>query len=258
MLDQRSFTRRGQQISDMANSPISAVVLAGGKGTRIAEMFPQLPKPLVTAMGEPFLHWVTKWLERQGVSSIILSVGHHAEQVESWAAVRNHSSAVDIVCKRETVPLGTGGAIRNCLPLCGDRILVCNGDSLVATDIDSYLNLLDSDEVDGVLFGIEVDDASRYGKLDISSDGSLKRFIEKSPGQGLVNAGVYYLKRHLIEDVPYGLALSMEYDVLPNLLARGRRFKVISLGYCGFLDIGTPETVTRADQFILNNRELFI
>jgi NDP-sugar pyrophosphorylase family protein len=241
----------------MVNAPISAVVLAGGKGTRIAEMFPQLPKPLVTAMGEPFLHWITKWLERQGVSCIILSVGHQAEKVESWAAVRNHSSAIDISCKRETVALGTGGAIRNCLTLCEDRILVCNGDSLIAADVKPYFDLLDSDEVDGVLFGIEVDDTSRYGKLDISSDGSLKKFIEKSPGRGLVNAGIYYLKRHLVEDLPDGVKLSMEHDVIPELLAKGYRLRVVSLGRCKFLDIGTPETVTEAGQFISNNRDLF-
>jgi D-glycero-alpha-D-manno-heptose 1-phosphate guanylyltransferase len=114
-----------------------------------------------------------------------------------------------------------------------------------------------SDELDGVVFGVGVDDASRYGSLRVSPGGRLVEFAEKRPGKGLVNAGIYLLKRRVLEAFPAEVVLSMETDIFPELLENGCRIRVVSLGSCDFLDIGTPGSVHLASDFITGHATLF-
>lgn len=234
----------------------TAVILAGGRGTRISAIYPDIPKPLVPASGRPFVHWVASWLKRQGLSDIVLSIGHMAQAIEEWAASEG-SVQFGLTCRREDRALGTGGGVLNCLDLCRDFVLVTNGDSLVAAELAPYLPLLEEQEWDALIFGVEVEDAARYGSLTARSDGALLSFSEKNPGRGLVNAGVYVFRKTVFQDFPTGTALSMEMDIMPALVARGRRICVISWSTSEFLDIGTPDSVHSASDFIARNLRVF-
>ena len=108
-----------------------AVILLGGKGTRIAARFPDLPKALVPVHGRPFLEWQFDWLRQNGIGQILLAAGHKADVLEDYLAARP-ADGLRIRLSREPEPLGTGGALKFVEPqLASDPVLVLNGDSLV-------------------------------------------------------------------------------------------------------------------------------
>jgi D-glycero-alpha-D-manno-heptose 1-phosphate guanylyltransferase len=228
-----------------------AIILAGGAGTRIRHLYPDLPKPMVPAGGAPFIEWVLRYLRTQGLRQFVISLGHLAGVAESYFASR---PARDdrITTVREPAPLGTGGAFvlaAQAAAAGADPLLLANGDSLVLADLRPAWRLLADESVDGVVVGLEVDDASRYGGLETAGDGRLRRFSEKRPGAGLINAGVYLFRRRLLARFPSRSPLSMEQDVFPTLLSAGARL-MVHRSQAPFLDIGTPASVRQADSFV--------
>lgn len=227
-----------------------AILLAGGQGTRIKHLFPDLPKPLVPAAGEPFLEWVIRHLARCGLRRMVVSLGCLAEVAERYLAARP-ADELTISSVREESPLGTGGAVRFAAAAAPDAAwyLATNGDSLVLADLSPLHELLAREDVDGAVVGLQVDDAARYGQLDVSPEGLLTGFREKQPGAGLINAGVYAFKPQLIAAFPAGEPLSLETQVFPALLSQGARLAVLQRSG-PFLDIGTPQSVALAEAFI--------
>lgn len=232
------------------NANACAVILAGGLGTRIRDLYPNLPKPMVPAAGAPFIEWVVRYLAAQGVRRSVISLGHLAHVAEAYF-VKRPADDCQITTLREPAPLGTGGAVLFTARLAadGDPLVVTNGDSLLLADLSPVWRHWADESVDAVVLGLETDDASRYGRLEIDRDGRLLRFSEKQPGAGLINAGTYVFRRHVIDRFPRRTPLSMEHDVFPLLLAEGRRIMVCRCR-APFLDIGTPESVALADAFI--------
>lgn len=226
------------------------VILAGGLGTRIRDLYPDLPKPMVPAAGKPFIEWVVRYLAAQGVRRSVVSLGHLAHVAEAYF-VKRPADDCQITTLREPAPLGTGGAVSLAARLAaeGDPLIVTNGDSLLLADLSPVWRQWADETVDAVVLGLEMDDASRYGRLDTDRDGRLLRFSEKQPGAGVINAGTYVFRRHLIDRFPRRAPLSMEHDVFPTLLAEGRRIMVCRC-QAPFLDIGTPRSVALADDFI--------
>lgn len=238
---------------------MTAIILVGGKGTRTRHLYPDLPKPLIPACGKPFLHWVTRWVAAQGETHVIYSAGHLAEKIAAWV---EKEQAADPTIVRELVaekePLGTGGAAVLCAAKGGAELyLVANGDSLVVTSLGpAYTRLAADTALDGVILGVELEDATRYGCVDMDGDGILRGFREKRSEHGLVNGGIYLLKRCLFEEYEAGRALSIEYDCFPTWLKRGRRIGVLPVK-APFLDIGTPESLIQADAFIASHMKNF-
>ncbi|KIL99200.1 D-glycero-D-manno-heptose 1-phosphate guanosyltransferase [Paramagnetospirillum magnetotacticum MS-1] len=230
---------------------LSAIVLAGGKGTRIAGLYPDIPKPMIPAAGRPFLHWVTEWLVRRGVSDVVLSLGHKAEVIEDWAARRNAElkGRARLACLRESRPLGTGGAVIACLDSCRDWVLVMNGDSLLDAGIGPLFHRVQEAGLDGAIIGVDVPDASRFGSLTVGGDGLLRGFAEKRPGAGLINGGVYIFRKSIFDGFQRNEVMSMESDIFPALLAASASI-VVDVCTGSFLDIGTPESVVLADEFV--------
>lgn len=231
-------------------SKVTAVVLAGGRGTRIAALYPGVPKPLIPASGQPFLYWVTVWLAGQGCRDIVYSTGHMGEKVEAWVASLLPPSDLKLRCRRERQELGTGGGLLNCLDLCADWMLVLNGDSLVVTDIGLLFDITARTKSDGAIVGVPVEDASRFGTLVADHDGILREFAEKRPGKGTINGGIYLFRRSLMEGFPVDTKLSLEHDILPFLIQGGAQLAVQEARNAAFLDIGTTETVDQAGSFI--------
>lgn len=228
--------------------PITAVVLAGGRGTRIAELYPDLPKPMVPVCGHPFLHWVTGWLAGQGITDIIYSVGYRAEQIEHWMEAARGNWDVSLKSVRESEPLGTGGGVLQCLALCAEHVLVVNGDSLTPVRLAPLIAR--ARNCDGALLGVKMQDAARYGTLTLDENGRLLKFAEKRPGAGIINAGLYLLSRSLLENFPRNRKLSMEEEILPSLIGQGVNLTCEVAENAPFLDIGTPESVGQAETFV--------
>ncbi len=229
---------------------MTAVLLAGGFGTRIKDIHPGVPKPMIPIEGKPFLEWALGYWRRQGITRVVISLGHLAEVAQQYFAQRP-ADGLDIAIVVEPRALGTAGAIQYVASQAGlsDPFVVANGDSLVAADCRPAFALARQQGVEGVLLGVRVPDAARYGTLDTDSGGKLLGFREKQPGAGVINAGVYVLRRHLIEQFPDREPLSIERDVFPELLARGAGLRVVAVT-APFLDIGTPESLAEASGFV--------
>lgn len=230
---------------------VTAVILAGGRGTRLRDLYPDTPKPLIPVAGKPFLHWLTIWIHSHGPTSFIYSTCHLAEHIEAWSRDDSLPGVTRMTC-REEQPLGTGGALLHCIDQCADWCLVANGDGLVMAGIDALLEAR-LDGVDSALIGIEVEDTSRFGSLDVDASGRLVAFREKVAGSGLINGGLYLFRTALLRDsLPRG-PQSLERDIFPNLLSSGANIRVINAGRAPFIDIGTPETIREAEQFVLQH-----
>src|ERR1700761_4772034 len=164
---------------------MSAIILVGGEGRRLSAVAPGKPKPLVKVAGQPFLHWVTRWVEAQGETDIVLAACHMADQVQAWATTE---SAARLSCKfsvtTEPSLLGTGGGIVYAASQHADDHYLClNGDSATFVSLKPAQDWLKSDPtLDGVIIAKHLDDASRFGSLDIGAVGLLKGFREKQSG----------------------------------------------------------------------------
>jgi len=227
-----------------------AILLAGGAGTRIRHLYPDLPKPFIPVAGRPLLQWICDFWVRQGVRQLVLSLGHLAPVAER-AIAQWSWPGVEVISVREEEPLGTAGALRFAAAVVphADPLVVLNGDSFLLAPLSGVWPLFEDSEIDGVVIGVEVPDTSRFGRLRMDRDGYLVAFEEKQPGAGWINAGVYIFRRQVLSLFPGHSPLSMEYDVFPALLAASCRLLV----FCtqgDFIDIGTPETVAGAEAFM--------
>lgn len=230
-----------------------AVVLAGGAGTRIRHLYPGVPKPFIPAAGRPFIAWVLRHLADEGVRRAVVSLGHLAEIGEA-ALADCGDVGLSVRAVREPAPLGTGGGFLFAAETAPDAELfvLANGDSLVMADFEPVWRRLEDPRCDGVLLGIEMSDASRYGRLLFDADARLVSFLEKQPGAGVINAGVYFLRKRVLPVNAPRTPLSMETELIPSLLARGARLEVCVCS-APFLDIGTPETIEQAGEFIADH-----
>jgi D-glycero-alpha-D-manno-heptose 1-phosphate guanylyltransferase len=234
------------------------IVLAGGFGTRIRHLLPDVPKPMAPVAGRPFVEWVVRFFARFGCTDFLLSTGYLAEVVEAHFAT-GPVAGVNVVCRQETSPMGTGGGALHALPEenSPNRIwLVVNGDSLALADPRPLWSLLENPDIEAALLGVPLEDAGRFGSLDIGQGGVLRAFREKQPGAGVINAGVYAIRESCLRSLPDRRPLSFELDVFPALAARNC-VRVLTASV-PMLDIGTPETLAQAENFITSHQSEFL
>lgn len=223
----------------------TAVVLAGGAGTRLRAAVADRPKVLAEVNGRPFLALLLDSLAETGIKKVVLCTGYMAAAVE--ASLGDSHDGMQLVYSVEKTPLGTGGALRMALPLLDSSVLVCNGDSFSGADLDLFAKRhADAGSAASLLLSW-VEDAGRYGVARLSADNRVICFSEKgSSGCGLINAGVYLLDKTLIESIPAGKEASLEREVFPRLIAHG----LYGFHLPGpFLDIGIPSDYYRAADF---------
>lgn len=235
-------------------SAITAVVLAGGLGTRVQHLLPDVPKPMAAVAGRPFLEHVVRFLGTFGVSRVVLSTGYLSEVIEAHF---QHATlpGMEVTCVRESELLGTAGGFLHAVraqSLAPAAWLVLNGDSMVFADIGAFIDAFDAGAWDAAIMGLRVNDAARFGTLEVDEGGVLKRFAEKRAGAGLINTGVYLFRHAFLEKFPSQGRLSFEIEVFPALIARGARILVHPVE-APFLDIGTPESLALAEEFIVAN-----
>ncbi len=217
-----------------------AYVLCGGFGTRLRSVT-DAQKALVPVHGEPFLARVLRQLARAGVSEAVLCAHYRAEQVAEQLAALAQDAGLQLSLVVEPSPMGTGGALLNALreqPPQG-RYLVLNADTFV--DAEGYALMVQGQG--NALLGVQVDDRSRYGSLEVDASGQLRALLEKGrAGPGLINAGVYAFIRDTFASTAVRTC-SMEQELLPELLVDEA---VSVIEYSGrFIDIGTPESLDR-------------
>lgn len=226
----------------------SAVILAGGLGTRLRPVVADRPKVLAEVDGRPFLFNLLDALDCAGVAHVILATGYRAEAVAQ--AVSGRYRGLEVETSEEPSPLGTGGAIALAARrLRSPRALVLNGDSFCAANLRIFAAQHWARRGPLSMVVTPVEDASRYGRVRLSADGIVTSFDEKS-GQaaaGLINAGIYLLEQPLLDDLPTeAVPLSFERQILPAWVGRGL-WAHRSDG--PFIDIGLPSTYAQAERF---------
>jgi NDP-sugar pyrophosphorylase family protein len=227
---------------------LAAVILAGGRGTRLQTVVADRPKPLAPVNGRPFLAYLLDQVADAGIARVVLSTGYLAEQFEQ--VIGSKYRGMEVVYAQENEPLGTGGAIRFAGSLANaDQLLITNGDSYCDTDLRAYIDWHQTGGHDVSLMLVRVSDASRYGTVEMSSDGRINAFLEKRPeaAPGYINAGVYLIRRAILEQIPEGPS-SIERDVFPKLLER-----LVVKGWVtegAFIDIGIPSDYERSHEFM--------
>ena len=236
---------------DIPTGAIRAFVLCGGAGTRLRPVLADQPKSMAPVLGTPFLQLVLDRLRCQGVDDVILGTGYMAEKIENHFGGGNEFG-IRLRYSREDEPLGTGGALKLAEPLISDPVLVLNGDSYVEWNLSPILELFKAKNADLVVVLHAVDDVNRYGSVALDNDGRVTQFVEKgaAAGPGLINAGVYLLRKQIVRELPVGAAISLEKEVFPRLLDR-IVYGLISTGL--FIDIGVPDDFKRA-QTVLASR----
>lgn len=231
---------------------VIGIILAGGFGTRLQGVRPDCPKPLIPCLNKPFIEWVMLHAHRSGINQFVISLGHLSEVARRYFDQRS-PDALSISTVVESSPLGTAGAIRFAWDAYqGQSALVLNGDSLLLGDFGPLWKLWATTTADAVVVGVPQSDASRFGTLTFSSDQKLLAFEEKRPGAGIINAGIYLFRPELLRTIPLGVALSVERDIFPSWLKEGRDIRVCQIPG-PFLDIGLPESLASADEFLRLN-----
>lgn len=221
---------------------MEAIVLAGGFGTRLKQIVPDLPKPMAPIAGRPFLEILLAVLARKGFSRVVLSLGFMAEKI--IARFGDCYAGMELVYEVEQQPLGTGGAIRAALLRCAaDHVFVFNGDTYLDLEVDELEDLWQRSRRP-VIVVREVPDTARFGRVEMNN-GRISSFLEKGlPGAGLINAGCYVLPQDTLDTFPLGLNFSLETEYLSKELGRTSIDGFVTRGR--FIDIGVPEDYARA------------
>jgi len=225
-----------------------AIILAGGLGTRLRSVVPDLPKAMVPVCGQPFLTYLLRYLEENGVRRVVLAVGYRHEAIQDFFGSTYGALRLEYSVEQE--PLGTGGGLLQAMPYVeGPFTFVINGDTFLRLDYQAMALRLESDEdIELVVALRSVADASRYGRAVVAA-GRIQGFTASgTPGSGLINAGCYLVSRDIFERYPMPSKFSWEHDFL-----EARTAEVRPLAFpcdAPFIDIGVPEALEQAQTLI--------
>jgi D-glycero-alpha-D-manno-heptose 1-phosphate guanylyltransferase len=227
---------------------LRAIVLAGGLGTRLAQVTRDIPKPMAPVGSRPFLEYLLDDLVDQGIEQAILAVSYR------WEVIREHFGSVyrgmELSYSVEETPLGTGGAIRQALgKVTDDEVAVLNGDTRFRVDLMEMEKIHRNGGTQLTIALKRVTDSGRFGRVEVSADGLVTRFLEKSSGgPGWINGGVYILNNSLFRDFSMPERFSFEMDLVEPNIDRIQPQAFQSDAY--FIDMGIPEDYQRAQHEI--------
>jgi mannose-1-phosphate guanylyltransferase len=236
---------------------MQALILAGGKGTRLRPLTLYTPKPVVPVVNRPFLLYQIDILRRAGVKDITFSLSYQPDKIED--VLGNYSDlGVNLGFITEPNPLGTGGAYKFAADSIKETTIVLNGDILTDVDIAKMLASHREKKAEATIALVPVEDPSAYGLVETDKKGRVLRFLEKPKPEVLatltintINAGVYILEPSILELIPVNENTSFEYNVFPAILKKKKPFFAYDLGGSYWRDIGNPASYLAAHMDLL-------
>jgi mannose-1-phosphate guanylyltransferase len=233
---------------------LQALVLVGGKGTRLQPLTTEIPKPILTLVDRPFLSYMIEWLASHGVDEVVLACGFLPDQLQEVLGDGGEGGP-RLRYLVEPEPLGTAGAIKFAAPYLDERFFALNGDVLTDLDLTALWRFHEERNARISLGLYPVEDPSNYGLVDLEGDGSVLDFHEKPDpghvGSGVISAGAYVIEREVLDLVPEERNVSIEREVFPRLVGDG----LYGLRLDGYWkDIGTPERYREATWDIIEGR----
>jgi NDP-sugar pyrophosphorylase family protein len=233
---------------------MKAILLAGGKGTRLRPLTIHTPKPIVPIFDRAFLHYQIDLLKQvPEIDEVILSLNYQPRRIEEVFG-SGDGTGVRIRYVVEPAPLGTGGAIRFAAQGINDTIVVFNGDVMTSVDVNEVLRLHRERAAKATIVLTPVDNPTAYGLVETTPEGAVRRFLEKPKADEItcdtINAGIYILEPDTFDRIPKDVAYSIERGYFPSLVERGDPFYAyIYRGY--WIDIGAPE------KYVQVHRDMF-
>jgi NDP-sugar pyrophosphorylase family protein len=222
-----------------------AVILAGGKGTRMRPFTYEMPKPMIPVQGKPLLQHIVELIRKYEIREIILSTGYMGDKIREYFG-NGSKFGVDITYVEEKAEMGTAGALHLMEDSLKGPFLMFNGDILANIDLHDFIIFHRENKAAATIALTPVKDPSRFGVANLRGNRVLE-FIEK-PKDGsvkskLINAGVYVMEPEVLDYIPKGRSM-MEVDVFPKLAKEGRLFGYPFDGQ--WFDTGTHEAYERA------------
>ncbi len=230
---------------------MDAIILVGGRGTRLQPLTDTRPKPMLPILGAPFLEHQLRYLQRHGVTSVTFACGFLPDEIRSYFG-DGSELGLPLQYALEPAPLDTAGAIAFAareFALTDRRLLVCNGDVLTDLDVSELVAAHERHDATATIALTPVDDPTRYGLVRTGDSDEVLAFLEKptleeAGDDRYINAGTYVLEPEVFELVPEGARVNIEREVFPKLVGRGLH----AIGFDGYWnDIGTFESYRRAN-----------
>jgi len=236
---------------------MKAILLAGGKGTRLRPLTVHTPKPIVPIFNRAFLSYQIEQLRQiPEIDEVILSLNYQPRRIEEMFG-DGSSLGIKIRYVVEPMPLGTAGAIRYAGESITDSVLVFNGDVLAQVDLRAVVGLHRERRARATIVLTPVENPTAYGLVETDAGGNVSRFLEKPNADEItcntINAGIYVLEPETFDRIPQDTAWSIERSFFPSLIERGETFVAhVADGY--WIDIGTPEKYRQAHRDVMDGR----
>src|SRR6478735_11883244 len=236
---------------------MKAILLAGGKGTRLRPLTVHTPKPIVPILNRPFLYYQIDLLKQiPEIDEVILSLNYQPRRIEEIFG-EGEGLGIRVRYVVEPMPLGTGGAIRYAGESLTDSVVVFNGDVLTQIDLAAVLRLHRERRAKATIVLTPVPNPTAYGLVETDAEGNVKRFLEKPKADEItcntINAGIYVLEPETFDRIPKDVPYSIERGYFPSLVERRETF--LAYVYDGYwIDIGTPEKYVQVHRDIFDGR----
>src|SRR5262245_11786773 len=236
---------------------MKAILLAGGKGTRLRPLTIHTPKPIVPIFDRPFLHYQLDLLKHVAeIDEVVLSLNYQPRRIEE---IFGDGSDLGIAIRYvvEPAPLGTAGAVRYAGESLHESIVVFNGDVLTEVDLAAVIALHRERKAKATIVLTPVDNPTAYGLVETDAHGNIRRFLEKPSADEItcdtINAGIYVLEPETFDRIPKDTPWSIERSFFPSLVERQETF--VAYVYRGYwIDIGTPEKYRQVHRDIMDGR----
>ena len=236
---------------------MKAILLVGGKGTRLRPLTIHTPKPIVPIFDRPFLHYQLDLLKQvPEIDEVILSLNYQPRRIEELFG-DGSASGIAMRYVVEPAPLGTAGAVRYAGESLHESVVVFNGDVLTEVDLTAVIALHRARKARATIVLTPVENPSAYGLVETDAEGNIRRFLEKPKPDEItcntINAGIYVLEPDTFDRIPTGMPYSIERSFFPSLIERSETFVAyIDRGY--WIDIGTPEKYMQVHRDIMDRR----
>jgi NDP-sugar pyrophosphorylase family protein len=239
---------------------MQALILAGGKGTRLRPLTVYTPKPIVPVLNRPFLLYQIEILRRAGIKNITLSLSYQPDKIEDLLG-DGFEYGVKLTYVTEPAPMGTGGAYKFAANQFRETTVVLNGDILTDLDIFKVIGFHQQKRAEATIVLTPVENPSAYGLVETDEESKVLQFLEKPKQEELaglttknINAGIYILEPGVLDTIPDGENYSFEYNVFPNLLNQKKSFYGFVMKETYWRDIGTPQSYLQAHQDFLSGQ----
>ena len=238
---------------------MKAILLAGGKGTRLRPLTIHTPKPIVPIFNRPFLRYQLDLLKQvPEIDEVVLSLNYQPRRIEEIFG-DGGGSGLAIRYVVEASPLGTAGAVRYAGESLQESVVVFNGDVLTGSDLTAVIALHRERGAKATILLTPVDNPTAYGLVETDERGNIRRFLEKPSADEItcntINAGIYVLEPDTFDRIPKDTPWSIERSFFPSLIDRSETF----VGYVDrsyWIDIGTPDKYMQVHRDIMDCRYL--